>query len=117
MNNNALRLGAAGFAAMVGFLFTVPANAQLIAPNWPIPVSPYEQAALGLQKKIDDSYQAGVLTDLEYAMYDQEIFAAMDACMWRRMRSVPDAINASRTMKKLRIIEDQYNISTQGRRR
>lgn len=117
MNNSRLRLGAATLAAIAGLLFTVPANAQLIAPNWPIPTSPYEQAALTLQRKVFEHYQAGFLSDMEFAMYNQEIYCAMDACMWRRMRNVSDSINNQRTMKRLRLIEDQYNFSTQMRRK
>ncbi len=117
MKNSRLRLGAATLAVIAGLLSTVPANAQLIAPNWPIPTSPYEQAALVLQRKIFEHYQAGYLSDMEFAMYNAEVFCAMDACMWRRMRNVSDAINNQRTMKKLRLIEDQYNFSTQMRRK
>ncbi len=117
MKNSALRLGAATLAVISGLLFTVPANAQLIAPNWPVPTSPYEQAALALQRKVFEHYQAGYLSDLEFAMYNEEIFCAMDACMWRRLRNVSDAINNRRTMKKLKLIEDQYNYSTQMRRK
>lgn len=115
--NKKLQLPAAALATVLGLLITVPANAQLVEINWPTPTSPYEQAALALQKRITDHYEAGYLTDLEFAMYDQEIYAAMDACMWRRMRNVSDAINSKRTMKKLRLIEDQYNFSTQMRRK
>lgn len=112
-----IRISAAFIAAILGLSITMPANAQLVGPNWPQPTSPYERAILDMQKKVQDAYEAGMLSDVELNMYDQEIFCVVDQCLWRRMRNCPDAINARRTLKRLKLVEAQLINSTSHTRR